>query len=156
MKRRTKFHYLDHASMGRPARRTLERLHTALSNLGTFASTGTLETLKQFDALEKARTRVAQFVHADPANILLIGNTSQALGMIATALPMSRGDNILMADIEFMGATVAWRGDLAREDDWRKSCRRAVCSARELADTGDFHQLGAGSERLARGLTGDQ
>ncbi len=115
MKRRTNFHYLDHASMGRPTRRTLERLHTALSNLATFASTGTLETLKQFDAVERARARVAQFVHADPANIVLIGNTSQALGMIATALPMSRGDNILMGDIEFMGATVAWRG----------ACRRA-------------------------------
>ena len=115
MKPRTKFHYLDHASMGRPTRRTLDRLHAALSNLATFASTGTLETLKQFEAVERARVRVAQFVHADPANILLVGNTSQALGTIATALPMSRGDNILMADIEFMGATVAWRG----------ACRRA-------------------------------
>jgi len=126
MKRRTKFHYLDHASMGRPAPRTLERLHAALSNLATFASTGTLETLKQFDAVEKARARVAQFVHADPANILLIGNTSQALGMIAAALPMSRGDNIVMADIEFMGATVAWRG----------ACRRAGVEILPVKTTG--------------------
>ena len=126
MKRGTKFHYLDHASMGRPTRRTLERLHAALFKLGSFASTGTIEALKQFDAVEKARTRVAQFVHADPANILLIGNTSQALGMIATALPMSRGDNILMADIEFMGATVAWRG----------ACRRAGVEILPVKTTG--------------------
>ena len=115
MKAKTRFHYLDHASMGRPTLRTLNRLRTALSRLGTFASTGTIETLKQFDAVERARKRVAQFIHADPSSILLVGNTSQALGLIATALPMSRGDNILMADIEFMGATVAWRG----------ACRRA-------------------------------
>ncbi len=101
-------------------------LHAALFKLGSFASTGTIETLKQFDAVEKARTRVAQFVHADPANILLIGNTSQALGMIATALPMSRGDNILMADIEFMGATVAWRG----------ACRRAGVEILPVKTTG--------------------
>lgn len=116
MKTKTRFHYLDHASMGQPTLRTLNRLRTALSRLGTFASTGTIETLKQFDAVERARKRVAQFIHADPSSILLVGNTSQALGLIATALPMSRGDNILMADIEFMGATVAWRGACRRAD----------------------------------------
>jgi cysteine desulfurase/selenocysteine lyase len=114
MKRKTQFHYLDHASMGRPTRRTLEHLHTALSDLGTFASTGTLETIRQFEAVDRARARVAKFIHADPSNILLVGNTTEALGTIATALPMSRGDNILMADIEFMGATVAWRGACQR------------------------------------------
>ena len=96
--------------MGRPTPRTLKRLHTALSDLDTFASTGTLETIRQFEAVDRARARVAQFIHADPANILLVGNTTEALGTIASALPMSRGDNILMADIEFMGATIAWRG----------------------------------------------
>ena len=101
--------------MGRPTRRTLERLHAAVSRLGSFASTGTLETLRQFETVERARARVAEFIHADPGNILLVGSTSQALGTIATSLPMSRGDNILMADIEFMGAMAAWRG----------ACRRA-------------------------------
>src|SRR5580704_2515821 len=114
MKSKTRFHYLDHASMGRPTRRTLARLHTALSELDSFASTGTLETIRQFEAVDRARTRVAKFIHADPSNILLVGNTTEALGTIATALPMSRGDNILMADIEFMGATIAWRGACQR------------------------------------------
>jgi cysteine desulfurase / selenocysteine lyase len=114
MKSRTRFHYLDHASMGRPTPRTLKRLRTALSDLDTFASTGTLETIRQFEAVDRARARVAQFIHADPANILLVGNTTEALGTIASALPMTRGDNILMADIEFMGATIAWRGACQR------------------------------------------
>ena len=57
---------------------------------------------------------------------MLVGNTSQALGTIATALPMSRGDNILMADIEFMGATVAWRG----------ACRRAGVEIVPVKTTG--------------------
>jgi len=114
MKSRTHFHYLDHASLGRPSRRTLDRLHTALSELDTFVSTGTLETIRQFEAMDRARARVAKFIHADPSNILLVGNTTEALGTIATALPMSRGDNILMADIEFMGATIAWRGACQR------------------------------------------
>ncbi len=120
------FHYLDHASMGRPTRRTLVRLRDALASLSTFASTGTLETLKQFDAVEKARRRVAQFIHARPESILLVGNTSQALGTIAAAVPLSLGDNVLMADIEFMGATVAWRG----------VCRRAGVEILPVQTTG--------------------
>lgn len=114
MKSKRRFHYLDHASLGRPTQRTLKRLHAALSELDTFASTGTLETIRQLEAVDRARERVAKFIHADPSNILLVGNTTEALGTIATALPMSRGDNILMADIEFMGATVAWRGACRR------------------------------------------
>lgn len=114
MGKRARFHYLDHASMGRPTQRTLKRLHAALSELGTFATTGTLETLHQFEAVERARGRIADFIHADASSILLVGNTTEALGTIATSLPMSRGDNILMADIEFMGATVAWRGACRR------------------------------------------
>ena len=114
MKTKTRFHYLDHASLGRPTHRTLTRLRTALSKLENSACTGTLETVKQLETVERTRARVARFIHADASNILLVGNTSQALGMIATALPMSRGDNILMADIDFMGAVVAWRGACRR------------------------------------------
>jgi cysteine desulfurase / selenocysteine lyase len=114
MGKRARFHYLDHASMGRPTQRTLERLHATLSELGRFATTGTLETLHQFEAVERTRRRIADFIHADASSILLVGNTTEALGTIAASLPMSRGDNILMADIEFMGATVAWRGACTR------------------------------------------
>jgi cysteine desulfurase / selenocysteine lyase len=107
---KSQIHYLDHASMGRPTRRTLDRVQAAVAGLDTFNSTGTEETIHQMEAVERARRRVARFLHADPANILLVGNTTQALGIIATSLPLSRGDNVLVADIEFMGATIVWQG----------------------------------------------
>ncbi|MFZ0634904.1 MAG: aminotransferase class V-fold PLP-dependent enzyme [Candidatus Acidiferrales bacterium] len=110
MKTGRQIHYLDHASMGRPTEWTLKRLRAALADVAAYRSGGTDETLRQFDAVESARQRIARFIHADPASILLVGNTTQALGMIATALPLARGDNILIADIEFMGATIVWRG----------------------------------------------
>lgn len=107
---KSQIHYLDHASLGRPTKRILGRVRTAVSGLGKFTSSGTAETLREFEAIEAARMRIAQFIHADPANILLVGNTTQALGIIATALALSHGDNVLIADIEFMGATIVWRG----------------------------------------------
>jgi selenocysteine lyase/cysteine desulfurase len=78
--------YLDHASMGHPTVRTLDRVEAAVSALGRATSTGTAETLRQFEAVEKARRRIAKFIHTDVASILLVGNTSQALGAIASAL----------------------------------------------------------------------
>jgi cysteine desulfurase / selenocysteine lyase len=105
-----RIHYLDHASMGRPARRTIQRVRESVAALASFRSGGTSETLRQLDAVEKARIRIARAIHADPASILFIGNTTQALGTIATALPLRPGDNILVADVEFMGATIVWQG----------------------------------------------
>lgn len=96
--------------MGRPTALTLKRVRDAVSALGDFASSGTAETLNQFAAVERARGGAARLIHADPTGILLVGNTTQALGTIATSLPLARGDNVLIADIEFMGATVVWRG----------------------------------------------
>jgi selenocysteine lyase/cysteine desulfurase len=107
---RSPIHYLDHASMGRPARRTIDRVRTAVATLAEFQSGGTPETLRQFEAVERARIRIARAIHASAANILFVGNTTQALGTIATSLPLRPGDNILVADVEFMGATVVWRG----------------------------------------------
>lgn len=105
-----RIHYLDHASMGRPARRTTDRVRKAVADVGAFQGGGTPETLRQFDAIERARKRLARAIHADKASILFVGNTTQALGTIATSLPLRPGDNILVADVEFMGATIVWRG----------------------------------------------
>jgi cysteine desulfurase / selenocysteine lyase len=108
------FHYLDHASMGRPAPRTIRRVREALAGLDSFQSTGTAETLIQFEAVERARHRVAQAIHADPKNVLLVANTSHAMGTIFSALPFRRGDQILVADVEFMGAPIVLRGVCSR------------------------------------------
>lgn len=96
--------------MGRPTRRILDRVRAAVSRLAEFTSSGTAETLREFKAVEGTRTRIAEFIHSDPASILLVGNTTEALGIIATALPLTHGDNVLIADIEFMGAPIVWRG----------------------------------------------
>ncbi len=110
MKNQPRLHYLDHASLGRPGPKTIDRIRKEAARAGQFATSGTLETLRQLNAFENARRRIARFVHSDLGGVVLVGNTTQALGMIATALPLQRGDNVLVADIEFMGATVVWRG----------------------------------------------
>ena len=109
MSKHARLCYFDHASLGRPGRKTIERVWKEVARASQFATSGTLETLRQFKAVDDARRRIARFVHADLESVLLVGNTTQALGMIATALPLHRDDNVLIADVEFMGVTVVWR-----------------------------------------------
>ncbi len=102
-------HYLDHACLGRPTAATLDVVHRALRQLATFDAPGTQQTIELFGLAEHARMRVAELVCADPANITLIENTTSALGLVASSVPLRRGDNILIDDLEFVGAPVVWR-----------------------------------------------
>src|SRR5581483_10246446 len=102
-------HYLDHACLGRPTAATLDVVQRALRQLATFDTPGTQQTIELFGLAEHARTRVAELVRADPANITLIENTTSALGLVASSVPLRRGDNILIDDLEFVGAPVVWR-----------------------------------------------
>lgn len=100
--------------MGRPATRTIRRVREAVASLDRFRSTGTAETLIQFEAVERARNRVAQAIHADPKNVLLVANTSHAMGTIFSALQFKQGDQVLLADVEFMGAPIVLGGICSR------------------------------------------
>jgi cysteine desulfurase/selenocysteine lyase len=102
-------HYLDHACLGRPSRKTISAVTRAARDVAALNSPGTQRTMKLLEATEQARKRVARFVHTDPANILLIENTTRGLGLIASSLPLESGDSVLMADVEFMGAATVWR-----------------------------------------------
>ena len=95
--------------MGRPSPGTIAALHEAIDRLTQTEATGTERTLELFEAVERARKQVSQLVHADPSSILLVENTSRGLGLVASSLPLERGDNILVDDLEFLSATVVWR-----------------------------------------------
>jgi cysteine desulfurase / selenocysteine lyase len=105
-------HYLDHACLGRPTQQTLAAVLQAAASVaapGTIGTAGTARTMRLLEAVEVARKSVARLIHSAPNNILLIENTTQALGWIASSLPVQAGDNVLVADVEFMGAALVWR-----------------------------------------------
>ena len=102
-------HYLDHACLGRPTQKTLDAVSQAMASIAAPGSAGTARTMTLLTAVERARESVARLIHSAPENILLIENTTQGLGWIASSLPLQAGDNVLVADIEFMGAAIVWR-----------------------------------------------
>ncbi|MBV9610787.1 MAG: aminotransferase class V-fold PLP-dependent enzyme [Acidobacteria bacterium] len=102
--------YLDHASMGIPTSATLDAISRALSQIARPEGTGTERTLEFIAAVERAREEAARLVNVDRGCIALVENTSRGLGLVASALPLKAGDNILVDDLEFLSAVLAWRG----------------------------------------------
>jgi cysteine desulfurase / selenocysteine lyase len=102
--------YLDHASMGLPSEGTRTAIAGFVEHLSRSDASGTERSLELFDAVDRARRQAAALVNADPACVMLVENTSRGLGLIASSLPLSAGDNVLICDLEFLIATVAWRG----------------------------------------------
>jgi cysteine desulfurase / selenocysteine lyase len=102
-------HYLDHACLGRPTQKTVEAVSQAAASIAGPGSAGTARTMGLLAAVERARQSVARLIHSAAENVLFIENTTQGLGWIASSLPVQAGDNVLVADIEFMGAALVWR-----------------------------------------------
>lgn len=48
--------------------------------------------------VEQVRARVAKFIGAEPCEVAFTKNTSEGLNIAANALPLQRGDNVLMVD----------------------------------------------------------
>jgi cysteine desulfurase / selenocysteine lyase len=102
-------HYLDHACLGRPTPQTLAAVRQAAASIAAPGAAGTARTMGLLEAVEAARQSVGRLIRSAPNNILLIENTTQGVGWIASSLPVQAGDNVLVADIEFMGAALVWR-----------------------------------------------
>jgi len=58
--------------------------------------------------LQAARVAVARLLNAEPAEIALATNTSHGLNLAARALPLQRGDVVLVSDREFPANVYPW------------------------------------------------
>src|SRR5436853_228769 len=58
--------------------------------------------------LQAARVAVARLLNADPSEIALATNTSHGLNLAASALPLQRGDVVLVSDREFPANVYPW------------------------------------------------
>jgi cysteine desulfurase / selenocysteine lyase len=56
----------------------------------------------------KARTQVARLIECREDEIALVESTTHALNIAANALPLERGDRIVMSDLEFMEVGIPW------------------------------------------------
>jgi len=101
--------YLDHASMGLPSTGTQAAVARFVESVSRPDGSGTQRSLELFDAVDRARRAAAALVNVDPSCVMLVENTSRGLGLVASSLPLRAADNVLICDLEFLTATIAWR-----------------------------------------------
>jgi selenocysteine lyase/cysteine desulfurase len=57
---------------------------------------------------EQPRREAARLIGARPEDLALVESTTQGLQAIAAAVPLARGDRILVGETEFLGVAVPW------------------------------------------------
>jgi cysteine desulfurase/selenocysteine lyase len=57
-----------------------------------------------------ARAEAARLIGARPEDIALVESTTHGLEILAAALPLGRGDKVLVGETEFLGLAVPWIG----------------------------------------------
>jgi len=97
--------YLNNASIGPLPERTLQALD-AFNRRRTMPFT--LPDRDLFGTLTTSRRLVSQLLSVAPEEIALTVNTGFGLSVIARALPLERGDRVLVSDKEFPANVYPW------------------------------------------------
>jgi selenocysteine lyase/cysteine desulfurase len=57
---------------------------------------------------EEARPQAAKLINASEEEIALVESTTHGLSLAAEAIPLERGDRVLLCDLEFMQVAIPW------------------------------------------------
>lgn len=99
---------MDNAAASLPNKYVLDAAAVFADQLrSTGASTGDMARM-QTQYLIQARQDAADFLNCRSQEIALVRSTSQALGTLACSLPLRRGDNVLVCDLEYQASTACW------------------------------------------------
>ncbi len=69
----------------------------------------------QKNSLAEARKTVAEFLGCDSSEIALMQSTSHSLGSLSVSLPLKKGDNILVCDLEYQASVITWQAEAQRK-----------------------------------------
>src|SRR5438445_268598 len=97
--------YLNNASIGPIPERTRRTLDEFTAKR---TAPHLLPDRERLAGLQSAREALAQLINAETGEIALATNTSYGLNLAARALPLSRGDVVLVSDREFPANVYPW------------------------------------------------
>ncbi len=101
--------FLDAACVSLAPQAAVEAISRFLDRTLTCPSaSSTLHHIAMDELREQARPEVARFLGAEPEEIALVESTSHGLSLAAAALPLQRGDRVLISDLEFMEVAIPW------------------------------------------------
>lgn len=104
-------HYLDHACFSPPAQSTEHRVLHAVQDLTSVVQHDATDlALAWLQERDRARAAVASLIQAPQEDVTLVESTTHGLGIVAAGLPLRAGDNVVVADCDFIGLPTVWRG----------------------------------------------
>ena len=95
--------YLNHAAIGTLSDPVRTAMETYLKHRADSAESNGYE-----DLADELRGALAELIGARAEEIAFVQNTSEGLNLIANALPLERGDNVLFCDMEFPSNVYPW------------------------------------------------
>lgn len=101
--------YLDNAATSLVAPEVLDAAAEFTDMLRDRSVSTSDVTRAQRSSLVRARREVASFLNCDAEEIALVQCTSHAFGILVNSLPLKKGDNVLICDLEYQASTVCWR-----------------------------------------------
>lgn len=96
--------YLDTAAEGLPPQRVFD----ALNEYAHEKSRGTPGRRRHYEVQQEAEAAVASLLGAPKDNVVLLGNTSDALNLLAQGIDWNPGDEVVVGDLEFPSNVVVW------------------------------------------------
>jgi len=95
--------YLNHAAVAPLSNPVREAMETYLAHRARGQQDTRYEHLS-----DDLRAALAELVNASPEEIAFVQNTSEGLNVIANALPLEPGDNVIFCDMEFPSNVYPW------------------------------------------------
>jgi cysteine desulfurase / selenocysteine lyase len=101
--------FLDSACVSLAPQRTIEKLRAFLDMTAYCPSGSSTQHHIDMDTMRgAARPQVAKLINANENDIALVESTTHGLSLVANAIPLQRGDRILISDLEFLEVALPW------------------------------------------------
>src|SRR5262245_4844823 len=121
--------YFDHAAVAPLSAPALDALAQWAEDV---TQNGVVSAPRWLGRIEQVRQRFAGLLHADPADVAFLKNTSEGIGIVAEGLPWRAGDNVVTAADEYPANVYPWLNLAGRGVEVRRVPSRA--GRVELAD----------------------
>jgi len=101
--------YLDAAAVSLTPRAAADGINEFLElALSGDAEDASMLHIAMDNIRDLAIDEASKMMHADTGNIALVESTTHGLNIAANALPLQKGDNVLIADTEYLQVAIPW------------------------------------------------
>jgi cysteine desulfurase / selenocysteine lyase len=127
--------FLDSACVSLAPERTTRKLGEFLEMVATCPSGSSTQHHIDMDRMRSAaRPQIAKLINAGDDDIALVESTTHGLNLVADAIPLERGDRVLLCDLEFLEVALPWiqkRREIGIEIDVVRS-RKGMISVEDI------------------------